>query len=745
MIKLHDTGVFLANGAPDSAASLSPEEGRQKTMAWSILQAHNISGNPEHLQIRFDAMVSHDITYVGIIQQARASGMKEFPIPYALTNCHNSLCAVGGTINEDDHVFGLSAAKKYGGIYVPANQSIIHSYAREQMAGCGKMILGSDSHTRYGALGTMAVGEGGPELAKQLLKNTWDIPYPKVVLVYLTGTPKRGVGPHDVAIALVKATFASGFVNNCVLEFAGPGIAALPMDFRNGIDVMTTETTCLSSIWEMDSETERFLKTHQRLEDFRELHPDEGAYYDKYIEIDLSRIEPMIALPFHPSNAWTIREFLENATDILAAVDADAKQRFPKATPHLLGKVHDGGVWADQGVIAGCAGGLFDNIDEAATILRGGSCGNGYFSLDVYPTSVPVSLELTKIGATAALLESGALIKPSFCGPCFGAGDVPANNGLSLRHTTRNFPNREGSKPAEGQFAGVCLMDARSIAATALHGGKITAATDINYEPVHHEYHFDKGVYDRRLYNGFGKPEPDTELILGPNITDWPKMEPLAENLLVELAAVLRDDVTTTDELIPSGETSSYRSNPLRLAEFTLSRREPAYVGRAKAAAMLEAERLAGKAPEALTAILNRVGDGPELLNTTQFGSCVFANKPGDGSAREQAASCQKVLGGFANICYNFATKRYRSNCINWGILPFTLDEGAPFPYEAGDFVFVPDIRGAVDAGVEDIPAKVIRKDGNVDNILLHIQGLTEDEKEILLDGCLMNYYARRA
>ena len=745
MMTLHDEGIFLVNGALSAQAPVSPEEGRRQTMAWNILQAHNTSGDPDNLKIRFDAMLSHDITYVGIIQQARASGMKEFPIPYALTNCHNSLCAVGGTINEDDHVFGLSAAKKYGGIYVPANQSVIHSYGREQMAKCGAMILGSDSHTRYGALGTMAVGEGGPELAKQLLKNTWDVKYPKVVLVYLTGAPRHGVGPHDVAIALVKATFASGFVNNCVLEFAGPGIASLPIDFRNGIDVMTTETTCLSSIWETDEVTEGFYKAHQRPEDYKELHPGNGAYYDKYIELDLGKIESMIALPFHPSNAWTIHEFLENAEDILATLEADAQRRFPKAKVSLMNKIHDGGVWADQGVIAGCAGGLFDNIDEAADILRGGSCGNGYFTLDVYPTSVPVSLELTKTGATAALLETGAVIKPSFCGPCFGAGDVPSHNGLSLRHTTRNFPNREGSKPGEGQFAGVCLMDARSIAATALNGGKITAATDVDYTPVHHEYHFDKGVYDRRLYYGFGKADPSVELIMGPNITDWPKMQPLAENLLVELAAVLHDPVTTTDELIPSGETSSYRSNPLRLAEFTLSRREPAYVGRAKAAAELEAARLTGGKPLQLKSILDKVGDGDSLMETTQFGSCVFANKPGDGSAREQAASCQKVLGGFANICYEFATKRYRSNCINWGILPFTIDKEISFTYENGDCVFVPGIRKAIEEGVEDIPAKVIRSGGTVEDLLLHVRGLTADEKEIILDGCLMNYYAKRS
>ena len=745
MITLHDSGVFLVNGVPCADAPLSRQEGRRNTMAWNILQAHSVSGDPEQLQIRFDALVSHDITYVGIIQQARASGMKSFPVPYALTNCHNSLCAVGGTINEDDHVFGLSAAKKYGGIYVPANQSVIHSYAREQLSSCGGMILGSDSHTRYGALGTMAVGEGGPELAKQLLKNTWDVPYPKVVLVYLKGTPRRGIGPHDIAIALVKATFASGFVNNCVLEFAGPGIASLPIDFRNGIDVMTTETTCLSSIWETDEVTEEFYRTHCRSEAFRPLHPGPCAWYDKYIEVDLDQAESMIALPFHPSNAWTIHEFLENAPEILAQVEADAQARFPKAHVKLTDKIHDGGVWADQGVIAGCAGGLFDNITEAADILRGGSCGNGYFSLDVYPTSVPVSLELTRIGATTDLLECGAVIKPSFCGPCFGAGDVPANNGLSLRHTTRNFPNREGSKPAEGQFAGVCLMDARSIAATARAGGRITAATDVDYTPVSHPYHFDAGVYERRVYNGFGRPDPSVELILGPNITDWPQMPPMSRHLLVQLAAVLHDSVTTTDELIPSGETSSYRSNPLRLAEFTLSRREPAYVGRAKDAAALEAQRRAGEAPEALKAVLDRVGDGQALLEQTQFGSCVFANRPGDGSAREQAASCQKVLGGLANICYEFATKRYRSNCINWGMMPFTLDEGTPFPYEPGDCVFVPDVREAVLSGKEDFPAQVIRKDGTVEPLMLHVRGLTEDERQILQDGCLMNYYANRA
>ena len=744
MIQLTNHGMYLVDGVPCEQADVAQQEARQGTMAWRILQAHNVSGDAEKLQIRFDAMVSHDITYVGIIQQARASGMKEFPIPYALTNCHNSLCAVGGTINEDDHVFGLSAAKKYGGIYVPANQSVIHSYAREQMAKCGAMILGSDSHTRYGALGTMAVGEGGPELAKQLLKNTWDAPMPEVVMVYLTGKPRRGIGPHDVAIALVKATFESGFVNNKVLEFVGPGIRELPIDFRNGVDVMTTETTCLSSIWETDEETQGFYAAHQRPEDYAPLHPAKVAYYDRMIAIDLSKIESMIALPFHPSNAWTIHEFLENAQELLAKVEADAAKRFPKTHPHLTDKIHDGGVWADQGVIAGCAGGLFDNITEAADILKGGSTGNGAFTLDVYPTSVPVSLELTRDGVTADLLTTGAVIKPSFCGPCFGAGDVPANNGLSLRHTTRNFPNREGSKPGEGQFAAVCLMDARSIAATAANGGRITAATDVDYAPVHRAYHFDKSVYDNRLYYGFGKADPGVELVMGPNITDWPRMYDLTENLLVELAAVIHDDVTTTDELIPSGETSSYRSNPLRLAEFTLSRRVPKYVPRAKAVAAQETQRRAGDVPAHVLEVLGKVGDAKSLAASTQFGSCVFANKPGDGSAREQAASCQKVLGGFANICYEFATKRYRSNCINWGILPFTLDRDTAFDYQPGDCVFVPGIRKAIEEGREDIPAQVICADGSVHDLLLHVRGLTADEKEILLDGCLMNYYAKR-
>ena len=744
MIKLTDHGMYLVDGKPAATADLSPAEARKNTIAYSILQAHNSSGREDALNIRFDAMLSHDITYVGIIQTARASGLTEFPMPYAMTNCHNSLCAVGGTINEDDHVFGLSAAKKYGGIYVPANQSVIHSFGREEMAKCGAMILGSDSHTRYGALGTMAIGEGGPELVKQLLKNTYDIPTPEVVMVYLTGKPKKGIGPHDVAIALVGATFANGFVKNRVLEFVGPGVKELPIDFRNGIDVMTTETTCLSSIWTTDETVAQHYRAHGRPEDYRELKPGNVAYYDRMVEIDLSKMESMIALPFHPSRAYTIHYFNEHAKELLAEVEAEAAEKFgKKAKLDLVSKVReDGSVMADQGIIAGCAGGMFDSIDEAASILKTGDVGNSYFSISVYPTSIPVSLELTRVGVSADLLAAGAVIKPSFCGPCFGAGDVPANNGLSLRHTTRNFPNREGSKPGEGQLSGVALMDARSIAATAANGGIITAATDVEYTHEAHEYHYDRSVYEKRCYFGFGKADKDASLILGPNITDWPRMYELSDNLLVELAAVIHDPVTTTDELIPSGETSSYRSNPLRLSEFALSRRCPEYVGRSKAVAADEKARREGEVSEKLRFALSRVGNADELAKITQFGSCVFANKPGDGSAREQAASCQKVLGGFANICYEFATKRYRSNCINWGILPFTLADGTAFDYAEGDFVFVPGVREKIAAGVEEFPAKVIRANGECEEITLYVKGLTENEKEIILRGCLMNYYA---
>lgn len=742
MVKLHENGVFLIDGKPCVQANISSDEARKGTITYKVLQAHNVSGDDKKLNIKFDALVSHDITYVGIIQSARVGGLKEFPVPYAMTNCHNSLCAVGGTINEDDHVFGLSAAKKFGGIYVPANQSVIHSYAREELALCGGMILGSDSHTRYGALGTMGVGEGGPELVKQLLKHTYDIDMPKVVLVYVTGKPKKGIGPHDVALALVKATFASGFVKNKVMEFVGPGIENLPADFRNGIDVMTTETTCLSSIWQTDEEVEKFYAIHGRQDKYKKLEPEAIAYYDSMIELDLSEIEAMIALPFHPSNAYTIHEFNERAEELLKAVEEEAKKKFEKANLKLTDKVTKDGVIASQGVIAGCAGGLFDNIDEAAQILADKSTGNGYFSLNVYPTSVPVSLGLTRQGATEKLLEAGAIIKPSFCGPCFGAGDVPANNGLSLRHTTRNFPNREGSKPGEGQLSCVALMDARSIAATAANGGRITAATDIDYTYEKHDYSFDKSVYEHRIYYGYQKADPSVELILGPNITDWPKIYPLADNMLVKFAAVIRDPVTTTDELIPSGETSSYRSNPLRLAEFTLSRRVPEYVGRSKDIAADEAARISGAEPVEIMDALSKVGDAKELIKKTQYGSCVYANKPGDGSAREQAASCQKVIGGFANICKEFATKRYRSNCINWGIIPFTLPDGEEFPYSEGDFVFIPDIRKKIAAGVEEFDVKVICADGEVKDMKLCVNGLTDDEKKIILEGCLMNYYA---
>ena len=744
MIQLHSGSVMLQGGVPVPIPAAG--SGRDKTMAYQILRRHHRGPWEEQLHLTFDSLISHDITYVGIIQTAKASGLREFPVPYVLTNCHNSLCAVGGTINEDDHAFGLSAAVKYGGNYVPANQAVIHQYAREMMAGCGRMILGSDSHTRYGALGTMGVGEGGPEIVKQLLKNTYDIAAPQVVLVWLTGTPPHGVGPHDVAIALCGAVYGNGFAKNRILEFAGPGVAHLPMDYRIGIDVMTTETACLSSIWQTDDAVAEYLTIHGRPEAYTRLAPEEGACYDAMISIDLSRLEPMAALPFHPSEAVTLRELLHDPGDYLRQVEQRAAEQFGgKATLSLTDQLVDGKLVVQQGIIAGCAGGMYDNIAEAAAILSGGDVGCGPFSLSVYPPSIPVNLELMQNGVQQALLEAGVLFKPCFCGPCFGAGDVPANNALSVRHTTRNFPNREGSKPGDGQLSGVLLMDARSIAATARNHGVVTSAAEVDYPaPAPVRRTFDGGVYGRRVYFGYGKARPEALLHYGPNIAEWPAIPPLGEELLLQVASVLRDPVTTTDELIPSGETSSYRSNPLRLAEFTLSRREPAYVGRAKAAAALEAQRLEGQAPETLKSLLDKVGDGDALLKTTQFGSCVFANRPGDGSAREQAASCQKVLGGFANICYEFATKRYRSNCINWGILPFTLDQGTDFPYENGDCVFVPGIREAIASGREDIPAKVIRKNGDVADLLLHVRGLTADEKEIILDGCLMNYYAKR-
>ena len=745
MITLHNGGIFYCDGDISFSSDVDIEAARLNTITAQILSAHNVSGEYKDLKIKFDAMVSHDITYVGIIQTARIGGLEKFPLPYALTNCHNSLCAVGGTINEDDHVFGLSAAKKYGGIYVPANQSVIHSYAREELAACGKMILGSDSHTRYGALGTMGVGEGGPELVKQLLCDTYDIKAPEVVLVHLKGKPRRGVGPHDIALSLIRATFKSGFVKNKVLEFVGDGLKNLSIDFRNGIDVMTTETTCLSSIWETDEVVEAHYKTHGRPEDYKKLSPRGVAYYDSLIEIDLSTEECMIALPFHPSNAYTIKEFNANAREILTGVEEEAKKKFPDSKFDLLSKIlPDGSVLADQGIIAGCSGGMFESICEAAEILEGGSIGNSYFNMSVYPTSIPVSLDLTRKGVTASLLENGVVIKPSFCGPCFGAGDVPANNGLSLRHTTRNFPNREGSKPGEGQISGVALMDARSIAASAANGGRITPATDIEYDFTPLEYEFDKSVYEKRVYYGYGKPDPHEELILGPNITSWPAQYELSDNILLELCAVIHDPVTTTDELIPSGETSSLRSNPVRLSEFTLSRRAPGYVPLAKAVARDEAARREGNPTKKLTDALSALGDEEKLIENTQFGSCVFARKPGDGSAREQAASCQKVLGGFGNICYEFATKRYRSNCINWGILPFTLDPDTPFDYTEGDLVFVEGVRERLAAAETVFPAVVLTKNGEKHNIKLNIVGLTDEERQILLDGCLMNYYKNK-
>ena len=749
-MKLTDHGVFLCGGVPQPTAPLTPDEGRRRTMAYRILQAHNQSGDERQLRIRFDAMLSHDITYVGIIQQARASGMKEFPLPYALTNCHNSLCAVGGTINEDDHVFGLSAAKKYGGIYVPANQSVIHSYAREQMAACGSMILGSDSHTRYGALGTMAVGEGGPELAKQLLRHTWDAPLPEVVLVYVTGTPRRGVGPHDAAIALVKATFANGFVKNRVLEFVGPGIAKLPIDFRNGIDVMTTETTCLSSIWETDEETKRFFEVHGRPEAYKKLSPEDGAYYDRMIELDLSQLEPMIALPFHPSNGYTIAELNENLEDILHEVEVEAARiGGDKVNFSLLDKIEGGRLRVQQGVIAGCSGGNYDSVVQAARALKGANIGCGEFSLAVYPTSQPVALELTRRGYIYDLMEAGAIVRTAFCGPCFGAGDTPANNGLSIRHTTRNFPNREGSKPGNGQLSAVALMDARSIAATAAAGGILTPATDLPDETWDEacEYTFDSAPYDKRVYWGFGKAKPESELVEGPNIKPWPAMEPLGENILLKVCSKIMDPVTTTDELIPSGETSSYRSNPLGLAEFTLSRRDPEYVGRSKRVDAVEKRRVAGESlieadPELAVVFASLNGAGVDAdASRVEYGSMIYAKKPGDGSAREQAASCQRVIGGLANIVEEYATKRYRSNVMNWGMVPFQL-KGVP-PFEVGDYVYVPGIREAIGGDLSSIPAWVVHA-GAAREISLYVADMTDEERAIVRAGCLINYNRTR-
>ncbi|MBR6694433.1 MAG: hydratase [Clostridia bacterium] len=744
MITLKSCGHVLKDGRPVSAEGINDvRAARNKTMAYKVMNAHNSSTDESLMRIKFDSLISHDITYVGIIQTARGSGLREFPVPYVMTNCHNSLCAVGGTINEDDHVFGLSAAKKYGGIYVPANQAVLHQYAREMMSGCGKMILGSDSHTRYGALGTMGVGEGGPEIVKQLLSNTYDVAAPEVVLVYLTGKPKQGVGPHDVAIALCGATYKNGFVKNKILEFAGPGVKNLPMDYRIGIDVMTTETACLSSIWTTDEKVEEYLTVHGRPEEYKALSPDEGAYYDSLIEIDLSTIECMAALPFHPSEAYTVRELIAGGADLLREAEKRAEEQFGgKVHLSLTDKVQNGKIMIDQGVIAGCAGGMYDNIAEAAAIMRDRSVGNGYFSLSVYPPSVPVNLRLIKDGIQQQLLECGALFKPCFCGPCFGAGDVPSNNGLSIRHTTRNFPNREGSRPGDGQLSAVMLMDARSIAATAANGGVLTAATDIDYTaPEEKPLSFDVAPYEKRVYFGFGKADPKAELRFGPNITEWPKIPALRENLLLRLASVIHDPVTTTDELIPSGETSSYRSNPLKLATFALSRRDPDYVARTADIRAEEQNRADGKPDAKTVEVLKAAGFSEDILSDTTICSAVFANKPGDGSAREQAASCQRVLGGGANICYEYATKRYRSNCINWGMMPFTIDEGVEFDYKPFDVVFVPGIKNAVENGESSVKGYVI-SEGVSKEITLHIAGLTEKEREILLSGCLMNWYA---
>jgi aconitate hydratase len=744
--------------SPIKAEEVDPAIARTQTIAYQILTKHNTTNDWRNLKIRFDALASHDITYVGIIQTARASGLKEFPVPYVLTNCHNTLCAVGGTINEDDHVFGLSAAKKYGGIFVPGHQAVIHQYMREEMAGCGKMILGSDSHTRYGPLGTMGVGEGGPELVKQLLSRTYDIAYPEIIAVFLEGRPVPGVGPQDVALALIKAVFQNGYVKNKVLEFVGPGVLGLSVDFRNGIDVMTTETTCLSSIWRTDEVVAQYLKNHGREKDYRNLEPGKFAYYDGAIKIDLSKVVPLIALPFHPSNVYSIAELNQNPQEILKSVEAEGQKQLgnPKITFKLTDKIVKGRLKIDQGVVAGCSGGTFENIYEMAELLNRKSTGNDEFGLSVYPASQPVFLELVNNGAAAKLMTAGVTMRSAFCGPCFGAGDVPANSALSIRHTTRNFPNREGSKPANNQLASVALMDARSITATALNGGLLTPATDLNYQISPAAYTYHRQVYSNRVYQGYGKPEPDSSLKFGPNIVDWPKMIPLPENLLLKMTAVITDPVTTTDELIPSGETSSYRSNPLKLAEFTLSRKVPEYPERAKAIQALERERqrLLAEAttnePDSTSlgkVFLPLIETGKptaamvhDLMKTTGLGSVIFANKPGDGSAREQAASCQRVLGGCANIAYEYATKRYRSNLVNWGMLPFTIEPGTNH-FAVDDFIFIPGIRRAVETGATEAAAFVVNARGKKP-FKLYMANLTKDERDIILAGCLINYYA---
>ncbi len=732
--------------------NLTKEEAKKGTMAYSILEKHNTSGDMDNLKLRFDAMTSHDITFVGIIQTAKASGMTEFPLPYVLTNCHNSLCAVGGTINEDDHVFGLSACQKYGGIFVPPHIAVIHQYMRETMAGGGKMILGSDSHTRYGALGTMAIGEGGGELVKQLLRDTYDIVYPGVVAIYLDGKVNPGVGPQDIAIAIITAVFKCGYVKNKVMEFVGPGVSTMTTDFRNGVDVMTTETTCLSSIWRTDQDTKAFLTLHGREEDYKELNPAQVAYYDGVVYVDLSTVKPMIALPFHPSNGFEIQELNENPGDILRGIEKEAAKISgnPDIDFSLTDKLVNGRIQVTQGIIAGCAGGNYTNVMEAAHILKGKSCGADYFSLSVYPSSQPVYMDLVKKGAIADLMATGAVLKTAFCGPCFGAGDTPANNGFSIRHTTRNFPNREGSKPGVGQMAAVALMDARSIAATAANGGRLTAATDVVdgvYEVP--AYEFDDSVYRARIYQGYKKGDREKELVYGPNIKDWPEMSPLTDNILLKVCSKIMDAVTTTDELIPSGETSSYRSNPLGLAEFTLSRRDPGYVGRSKAVDKIEKARVAGISPcetePELKAVFDKIRTIPGNENAeaskTEVGSMVYARKPGDGSAREQAASCQRVIGGLANICTEYATKRYRSNVMNWGMLPFQM-EGEPDDFEVGSYIYVPGIKAALDGDMKDIRAYVIGNE--VKEIRLYIADMTPDEKKIVKAGSLINFNRNR-
>ena len=763
MIKLYDGGIYLVNGKEIVPAAEAekvtqltgtkpcPEEAAKGTIAYSILKSHNISGNMDHLQIRFDSMASHDITFVGIVQTARASGMEKFPLPYVLTNCHNSLCAVGGTINEDDHMFGLSAAKKYGGIYVPPHIAVIHQYMREAMAGCGKMILGSDSHTRYGALGTMAIGEGGGELGKQLLRDTYDVAYPGVVAVYLDGKPAPYVGPQDIALAIIGAVFKNGYVKNKVMEFVGPGISSMDTDYRNGVDVMTTETTCLSSVWRTDEDTREYLTAHGRPEDYKELDPADVAYYDGCVYVDLSSVKPMIALPFHPSNAFTIDEVNANLEDLLHEVELEAERiANGRAKYTLLDKIKDGKLQVQQGIIAGCAGGNYSNIVEAANMLRGRTCGNGEFSLDVYPSSQPVFIDLARKGYVADLMAAGAIVKTAFCGPCFGAGDTPMHNGLSIRHTTRNFPNREGSKPGNGQMAAAALMDARSIAASAANGGILTSAEEYDVWGNVPAHDFDDTVYRARVYQGWGKADPSVELFDGPNIKPWPELEPLADNILLKVCSKILDDVTTTDELIPSGETSSFRSNPLGLAEFTLSRRDPEYVGRSKAVDQTERWRVSGKnaaekdpALETVYQVIHTIPGSENVdLQQIEIGSMVYANKPGDGSAREQAASCQRVIGGLANITQEYATKRYRSNVMNWGMIPFHL-KGQPDAFEIGDYIYVPGIRGIMDGDLSDIKAYVI-KDGKALQIDLYIQDMTENEREIVKAGCLINFNRNR-